>query len=161
MTDQLLDKLFNPDISEEERDLLCQVSFGEPFIDALGKIRYEDFLYGLKNGKYILLSYRIDCDNYMPTFGISFAVEYIDISMKICLYEIEFKQPYEHGNIWSMASYLDTVHADFKLNEIDERLPAAFKKFEREKGINNHLSSMLLEILNKYNNKDEKTEKQR
>ena len=52
----LREKLFNPDTSEEERDVICNVAFGKSFEESLREIRYDDFVEGVGNGFYRILS---------------------------------------------------------------------------------------------------------
>lgn len=56
MDREFLEKLFSRETSDEEREMLCEVAYGRPFLECLGEIRRDDFTLGLESGKYRILS---------------------------------------------------------------------------------------------------------
>ena len=57
MDREFLEKLFSSETSDEEREMLCEVAYGRPFPECLSEIRRDDFAFGLKDGKYKILSF--------------------------------------------------------------------------------------------------------
>ena len=56
MDTEFLEKLLSYETSDEEREMLCEVAYGRPFLECLGEIRHDDFMLGLESGKYKILS---------------------------------------------------------------------------------------------------------
>ena len=68
---ELHKRILNPDISAQERDLLCETSFGMPFSEAVHEIRLDDLKNGVKSRDYIILSVRcmnneFSCEDETP-----------------------------------------------------------------------------------------------
>lgn len=56
MDREFLEKLLSYKTSDEEREMLCEVAYGRSFLECLNEIRHDDFIVGLENGKYKILS---------------------------------------------------------------------------------------------------------
>ena len=56
MDREFLEKLLSHETSDEEREMLCEVAYGKPFLECRNEIRRDDFILGLKDGKYMILS---------------------------------------------------------------------------------------------------------
>ena len=55
MTD-LRRRILDPDISAQERDLLCEASFGKPFSEMVDELKFDDLKEGVESGRYLILS---------------------------------------------------------------------------------------------------------
>ena len=75
---ELRRRILDPDISAQERDILCEASFGKPFSEAVHEMRLDDLMEGVEAGDYFILSVSgvndasMSCDFNPCAFEVSF-----------------------------------------------------------------------------------------
>jgi hypothetical protein len=75
---ELRRRILDPDISAQERDILCEASFGKPFSEAVHEMRLDDLTEGVEAGDYFILSVSgvndmsMTCDFNPCAFEVSF-----------------------------------------------------------------------------------------
>ena len=60
MDAEFLEKLLSHETSAEEREMLCEIAYGMSFSECVGEIRHDDFVTGLNDGRYNILSISLD-----------------------------------------------------------------------------------------------------
>ena len=175
----LREKLFNPDTSEEERDVICNVAFGKSFEESLREIRYDDFVEGVGNGFYRILSAMVksgsmvksrrgtnESESMVREIEIKFMCQgAFDLTAMSFMYSSDGPAfsgpdgPFPFGTYITFARNFAqpiTFWFDIYSEEIDERLRAALLKQETNYMMPSGMLCNMLSILREYNIKDEK-----
>lgn len=173
----LREKLFNPDTSEEERDVICNVAFGKSFEESLREIRYDDFVEGIGDGSYRILSVRDkswgntgENESMVHEIEIKFMCQgALDLMAMSFMYSSDgpaFSGPGVdpfgvYGAFARNFTQPITFWFDIYSEEIDERLKKALLKQEIDYMMPSGTLQGILSFLNKYNIKDAKKKKRR
>lgn len=141
MDREFLEKLLSYKTSDEEREMLCEVAYGRPFLECLGEIRRDDFTLGLKDGKYRILSIG-------STGEKQESVEIRFICAKYGIFELPESFLYQAGersvpdNIFGIDGQIipqplppPEYYVTFYKAEIDDAMLAALRKCFKECGI--------------------------
>lgn len=162
MDKTMIDKLFDLDTSAEERDILCEVTFGKSFMESIREIRYEDFLSGVSKGEYMLntfiagpntengwsLEIKFACERWDNGLARDFLYEHQDDKSYLGLGRTGFRS-------LGLAGWLPFGPRYYRMylgsEEIDSRLLDAIKASMCRYGYDAEMARSLLGFLNKYN----------
>ena len=135
----VLEKLLSYETSDEEREMLCEVAYGRPFLECLNEIRHDDFTLGLESGKYKILSIE-------STGEKQESVEIRFICAKYEILELPESFLYQSGErsipddifgingqiLWRQPLPPHEYYVTFYKAEIDDVMLAAFSKWSEK-----------------------------